>query len=300
MDLFRITLSTNAHDGGSVMGGRKKIGVVIPYFRAPDELEKCLTALDAQTDVETEVFVRDNSDDNILYTKAVNEGLRKFCYSDDFDFTLVLTQDCFLRPRTLDKLATVLEKQEVVGIASPVQYSNECIEWAGSLAACPWGQHQNILRSDHIPYATYWANGACFLLRNKMVREIGLMDENMLFVFSDVDYSFTARSRGWDLAVAPEAGCDHFLKSSSPEHVNFAINEVKLYDQIYFFNKWLNGGVYRSLAFEGAELSTLATEKMFNDARQFYETAKPVLEKIPDQRFAHPVLKKKFDYFNFG
>jgi len=282
------------------MGGRKKIGVVIPYFRAPDELEKCLAALDAQTDVETEVFVRDNSEDNVLYTKAVNEGLRKFCYSDEFDFTLVLTQDCFLRPGSLDKLASVLETSDMVGIASPVQYSNEGIEWAGSLEACPWGQHQNILRSDHVPYATYWANGACFLLRNKMVRDIGVMDENMLFVFSDVDLSFTARSRGWDLVVVPEAACDHFLKTSSPEHVNFVINEVKIYDQIYFYNKWLSGGIYKSLAFEGAQLSLSTREKMFIDARHFYEHAKVVLDKISDQRFSHTVLDKKFDYFNFG
>jgi GT2 family glycosyltransferase len=282
------------------MGGRKKIGVVIPYFRAPDEIEKCLAALDAQTDVETEVFVRDNSEDNILYTKAVNEGLRKFCYSDEFDFTVVLTQDCFLRPGSLDKLASVLETSDMVGIASPVQYSNEGIEWAGSLEACPWGQHQNILRSDRVPYATYWANGACFLLRNKMVRDIGVMDENMLFVFSDVDLSFTARSRGWDLVVVPEAACDHFLKTSSPEHVNFVINEVKIYDQIYFYNKWLSGGIYKSLAFEGAQLSLSTREKMFTDARHFYEHAKVVLDKISDKRFSHTVLEKKFDYFNFG
>ena len=281
------------------MNERKKIGVVIPYYRERDELEKCLAALGAQSDVKTEVFIRDNSVDNVLYTKAVNEGLRRFCYSEEFDFTLVLTQDCFLRSGSLDKLVTVLETREVVGIASPVQYADESIEWAGSLAACPWGQHQNSLRSDRVPYATYWANGACFLLRNKMVREIGLMDENMLFVFSDVDFSFTARSRGWDLVVAPEAACDHFLKSSSPEHVNFIINEVKIYDQIYFFNKWLNGGVYRSLAFDGASLSTLKTEKMFIDARDFYENAQVVLDKIPDQRFSHTVLSKNFDYFSF-
>ena len=282
------------------MRERKTIGVVIPYFREPEELAKCLAALEAQADVKTDVFIRDNSDDNILYTKAVNEGLRKFCYSDEFDFTLVLTQDCYLRPGSLDKLATVLETQDILGIASPVQLSNEGVEWAGSLAACPWGQHQNVLRSNHIPYATFWANGACFLLRNKMVREIGLMDENMLFVFSDVDFSFTARSRGWDLAVVPEAACDHFLKTSSPEHINFVINEVKIYDQIYFYNKWLNGGVYKSLAFDGAELTTITKEKMFHDARLVYENAKMVLDKIPDQRFPHTVLKKKFDYFNFG
>lgn len=281
------------------MNERKKIGVVIPYFRAPDELAKCLSALNAQEGVSTEVFVRDNSDDNILYTKAVNEGLRKFCYSDAFDYTLVLTQDCFLRPGSLDKLASILDARDAVGIASPVQLSNESIEWAGSLAACPWGRHMDALRSDKIPYETHWANGACFLLRNKMVREIGVMDENMLFVFSDVDFSFTARSRGWEIAVVPEAKCDHFLKASSSTSDNFVIDEVKMYDQIYFFNKWLNGGLYKSLAFEGPDLNPASVEQMFSDARRFYDYAKVILDKVPDQRFSHTVRKNRYDYFKF-
>ena len=279
------------------MDGRKKIGVVIPYFREPEDLKKCLAALDGQDHVKPVVFIRDNSDDNILYTKAVNEGLRKFCYSEEFDFTLVLTQDCFLRPGCLDKLVSVLEARPGVGIASPVQFSRAGIDWAGSLAACPWGQHQNILGSDYLPYATYWANGACFLLRNRMVREIGLMDENMQFVFSDVDFSLTARARGWDLAVVPEAACDHFLKSSSDDCVNPVIFEVKIYDQIYFFNKWLNGGIYRSLAFEGAELKYRDIKKMFDEAGDIYGDAKNIIEQLTQKRFSHTVVRGNYDYF---
>lgn len=278
------------------MNGRKKIGVVIPYFRAPEELKKCLAALEGQDHVQPVVFIRDNSDDNILYTKAINEGLRKFCYSEEYDFTLVLTQDCFLRPGCLDNLVSVLESLPVVGIASPVQFSNDGIEWAGSLAACPWGRHQKILSSDYIPYATYWANGACFLLRNRMVREIGLMDENMLFVFSDVDLSLTARARGWDLTVAPKAGCDHFLKSSA-EDANPIIDEVKIYDQIYFFNKWLNGGIFRSLAFEGAMLKHHDIKKMFDEASEIHDVAKNVLDKFSGKRFPHTVSRGSYNYF---
>ena len=279
------------------MSGRKKIGVVIPYFREPEALKKCLAALDGQQFVDPVVYIRDNSDDNILYTKAVNEGLRKFCYSENFDFTLVLTQDCFLRAGCLDKLVSFLEASAGVGIAAPVQFSEDGIDWAGSLEACPWGRHQLILGSDHEPYATYWANGACFLLRNSMVREIGLMDENMLFVFSDVDLSLTARARGWDIAVVPEASCDHFLKSSGEQCSNLAIDEVNMYDQIYFYNKWLNGGVYKSIAFEGASLRNGDVDKMFEEAKNLHEKAKVVFNQISEKRFFHKVALGKFDYF---
>ena len=46
---------------------------------------------------------------------------------------------------------------------------------------------------------TYWANGACMMIRASLIREIGLLDRNLRFVCSDADYSFTARARGWTI-----------------------------------------------------------------------------------------------------
>jgi GT2 family glycosyltransferase len=92
------------------------------------------------------------------------------------------------------------------------------------------------------------------LLRVKMIHEIGLLDENMRFICSDADYSFTARSRGWDVMVAPNALVEHTLNSSG-QVSNPIIEEVKLADQLYFGQKWLTADLYRSLAFEGQALS---------------------------------------------
>jgi hypothetical protein len=49
-----------------VMAESKTIAVVIPFYKNQDELTCCLTALERQISVKTEVFVRDNSDDNIF------------------------------------------------------------------------------------------------------------------------------------------------------------------------------------------------------------------------------------------
>jgi GT2 family glycosyltransferase len=87
-----------------------------------------------------------------------------------------------------------------------------------------------------------------------MIQEIGLLDENMLFICSDADYSFTARSRGWDVIVAPSAFVEHTLNSSGKVS-NPMIEEVKLKDQLYFGQKWLSADLYRRLAFEGQSLS---------------------------------------------
>lgn len=233
------------------------VPVVIPYFRAPEALEKCLAAIRDQAGIATEVFIRDNSEDNILFTKAVNEGLRKFAYAGTAQYILVLNQDAYLRPHCLSELVQTMQDHSQAGIVIPVSVapSNEVTSFA-ALQAYPWGvsRHGTLGDIPKEPYGTYWANGACMLLRVDMIREIGLLDENMRFICSDADYSFTARSRGWDVIVAPTALVEHTLNSSG-QVSNSMIEEVKLNDQLYFGQKWLSADLYRRLAFEGQSLS---------------------------------------------
>lgn len=120
----------------------KPVPVVIPYFQAPDALSLTLKVLDRQPNVRAIPFVRDNSEDNILFTKAVNEGLHKFFLSDGYEYILVLNQDALLHESCLEQLILVMSQSPTVGIAAPVALSkNKSVNWAGSAAAFPWGQH---------------------------------------------------------------------------------------------------------------------------------------------------------------
>lgn len=233
------------------------VPIVIPYFRAPDALEKCLAAIRNQKFVNSEVFIRDNSEDNVLFTRAINEGLRQFSFKGSAEFILILNQDAYLRPLCLSNLVKIMQDYPKAGIAIPVAVTpdNQVSSFA-ALQAYPWGTSRGGSLSDvpQEPFGTYWANGACMLLRVSMIHEIGLLDENMRFICSDADYSFTARSRGWDVMVAPNALVEHVLNSSG-QISNPMIEEVKLSDQLYFGQKWLSADLYRRLAFEGQNLS---------------------------------------------
>ena len=276
---------------------RKPILVIIPFYKNKEELDLCLQALSEQS-VQTQVYIRDNSLDNILYTKAINEGLRKFAFSDNFDFVLILTQDAVLKKGALEELVRVAEENDKAGVISPVQVDPKgSVTWAGSLAAYPRGLHLARRSGSNDCYPTYWANGACLLLKTKMIREIGIFDENMLFVFSDCDYSFTARARGWQVLVAPEALCEHYLKGSagtaSPE-----VKAVKLADQIYFSAKWLSGDLYRSLCFEAGALSRRYVVHQFdNSIRDFVESERS-LENFTNPPVSHPATSIVSSYEN--
>ena len=238
---------------------KRPIGIVIPHFRAPEKLKKCLAAIESQSCQPVEVFVRDNSDDNILFTAAVNEGLRKFCHGGGFDHVLVLNQDAYLQPATLGHLVDLMDASPTCGIACPIQLAegSDRVTWGGSYDAFPFGKHRcDPLASYTTDFDTFWANGAAMLLRTSMVREIGLLDPNLRFICSDADYSFTARSRGWTVTVCARSRVFHALDSSGAAGSD-ALDQVKMQDAVYFAKKWLTGDLYKRLSFEGAGLTRL-------------------------------------------
>ncbi len=234
----------------------RKIPVVIPFFREHEKLERCLAHLRAQTYANVDVFVRDNTHDNIYFTAAVNEGLKRYCYDPEIDQVVVLNQDAYLAPDALARLDEHLHTHPRCGIACPVQKATDGrVSWAGSLQAFPSGRH----RTDApvpgtAPFETPWANGAAFMVRTEVVREIGLLDKNMKFICSDADFSFSARARGWTVDVVPDALCEHSL-STSAGRPNLELSLVMINDILHFGRKWLSGDLYKGLALEGPSLT---------------------------------------------
>lgn len=235
----------------------KCVPAVIPFFKERDKLDRCLAALRASTYRPIEIFVRDNSTDNVLFTAAVNEGLRKYCYTQAVDYVLVLNQDAYLFDTALERLVGFMESTPHCGIASPLQVSGpeRRVIWGGGAHAFPIGLcRQGELSRFTTSAETYWANGACMLIRTAMAREIGLLDANMRFLGSDADYSFTARARGWAVHVVVDALVEHYWGGSASNEDPW-LAKTKLEDVLFFAKKWLTGGLYRELSFEGPDLS---------------------------------------------
>lgn len=250
------------------------VPIIIPFYREYEKLAKCRAAIAAQSHEPCEVFVRDNTHDNILFTAAVNEGLQRYCYRPEISYVLVLNQDAYMHKDCVRNLVRFMEAHPECGIACPLQIaegakamawggvgtplqvsSAKRVTWGGSLQAFPFGVHRcDEFASYTGPRETYWANGACMLIRTQVVREVGLFDKNMRFICSDSDFSFSARARGWKIFVVHDALAEHALAASGRAS-NREIEIVKIKDAIYFAQKWLSGDLYRSLAAEGSNLT---------------------------------------------
>jgi len=250
-----------------------KVPIIIPFYKARAALDRCLAHLQRQTYSNIDIFIRDNSQDNIYFTAAVNEGLRRYIMDPAVDYVGVLNQDAYLDPRAIELLVDFLDEHCEAGVACPLQLdARGQVSWGGSLRSWPMGMHRcDPLESYRAPVETPWGNGAALLIRAETVREVGLLDSNMRLLCSDVDFTLSARARGWRVFLVPEARCEHTLNVSGAVK-NLELEAIKIRDLLYFSRKWVSGGLYRALAYEGPSLTDTIIRAEVSKLEMWIET----------------------------
>jgi len=242
----------------------KVLPVIVPAYFGGSALDLCLKSIERQDVEGAEAFVHDNSAENLYFTAAINLGLRKYAFRDDVEFVFILNQDAVLQPDALCNLVRFMNANPTCGIGCPLQVAKDDpdrVTFAGGEKLWPWGHHYaGRLRDFTAPRRVAWASGAAMMLRVDMVREIGLLDGNFRQIGSDSDYSFTARSRGWDLWLVPDSVVEHNPGTSLDSGPNYELEIVKCMDVLYFASKWLTGGLYRQMSVDGQQMTPVAVE----------------------------------------
>ena len=245
------------------------IPVIIPFYKNRHQFAKCIQHLQSQT-VPVEVFVRDNSVDNIYFTAAVNEGIKKYLDQDN-EYLLILNQDMYLESDAIAEMLKFMNSHPDCGIGTPLQLdpqNPDYVIYAGGFDAFPLGRHMHGKVSGFTEDApVVWGNGACMILRKEMVQDIGLLDKNLVFLASDSDYSFTARSRGWQVwRIAKARGIHEHGAGGKTD--NLEIELLKLNDILYFSKKWLTGESFREMAYEGRQLTSGAIVNLVSELKK--------------------------------
>jgi len=230
------------------------IGFVIPSYQAPDDLKRCKQCIEdnfKRYDVPWEIYVHDNSIDNIFFTAAVNKGIKKAIIVDhglyQNTYACVINQDVFLEDDAIEKMVKVMESDPDIGIVCACMVPSDddeiCID-TGGLWCIPNGGSLKMSRFEVKPAPVLWATAACWLLRTKMVEEIGLLDENLVHFCSDVDYCFRARAAGWQVWRSDAIGIHRPKSLQLTEEMNLRRNK----DTEYLLKKWC-GGLFNELSF---------------------------------------------------
>jgi len=228
-----------------------RVLAVIPVYKNYEQRDRCVSALEAQT-VPVEIFIHDNSTENIGFTKACNRGLRE-AFKRGCTYAMLLNQDCYPEPEMVERLVTFMEQHPRCAIAGPMQVSAENhdeIVNAGGLTAYPFGRHRgsgsraagDFSQSEQVA----WINGACMFARLDAVLDFGLLDEGMFLIGSDSDWCLTARSRGWEVWYCAEARVLHEQGITS-EMPKLDTQRIFHGDMDFWRRKWVGAVAHRLL-----------------------------------------------------
>lgn len=230
-----------------------RLGVVIPFHKNKEQLDKCLASLKGQVEA---IHVEDDSVTESGFTQTVNRCAKKACHFvlGGEGYMVILNQDCYLKPDAIEKMVAFMDSHPRCAIAGIKQLSSEnedVIIHGGTLECFPAGRHEGgyVSRGDcgeskQVP----WVNGACMIVRLEAILEFGLMDESMKMFGSDADWSYTARARGWECWYIADAVCVH--EQGVSKAMDPAMTKTFEKDMIAFRSKWIDGELYRDLSLE--------------------------------------------------
>ena len=282
---------------------------VIPFFRRPEQLAKCLSSLrDSSSPIEA--FVVDNNRVNLGFTKACNAGLRE-AIKRGHKYTLLLNQDCYVQPDAVENMIQFMDAHPRCAIAGPKQLSAEnqdLIVHAGCTQAFPVGLHitGNVSSGDcSVSLPMPWVNGACMIVRLEATQEFGLMDEGFFLIGSDADLCFLARQRRWEVWYCAESVVFHEGGGVSSQQKSLDALAHFNADQLYFRDKWIGSigweCLQKSPPAPGSKIADCdvnsAIEKAFalfhkNELRQAEISVRRVLEFDPENVAALLVLAR--------
>ena len=201
-------------------------------------LSECLESLKKQTFTFFSTILVDNgsTDGSVDFVKRKFPEVRIIALSENLGFSVanniairtidskylaLLNNDAVADPFWLKNLVAALESAPEAGLAASkilLYEERDTIDRAGdSYTTAGTG----FLRGRGASAAEYnrkeWVFGACAaagLYRLKMLKEIGLFDEDFFLLYEDVDLSFRAQLRNYRCLYVPEARVYHKASSS--------------------------------------------------------------------------------------
>ncbi|MEM6523615.1 MAG: glycosyltransferase family 2 protein [Bacteroidota bacterium] len=189
---------------------------------------------------------------NLGFGKAHNKVIRK--YINCSKYHLVLNPDVYFDKDTLEFLVNYLEINSDVGQVMPkVLYPNGDIQYLCKLLptpldlflrrffpSFPGASHRNDLyelrktgynRRINVPYLS----GCFMLLRNSVLKEVGLFDERIFMYIEDADLSRRIHKEYRTMYI-PDVHITHHYEKGS--YKNFKLMLYNIHGAYIYFSKW--------------------------------------------------------------
>ena len=174
--------------------------------------------------------------ENLGFAGGNNIGL-KYAIKRGVDYVLFLNNDVILPEDLLIRLVKVAKSDPMIGLVAPkiyfakgyefhkkryskkdlgkvIWYAGGIIDWDNI-----YSSHRGVDRVDNGEFnqqeVTDFVNGACALVKRKVVDEIGFLYERLFLYWEDADYSMRAKKAGWKVVYTPSAHVWHKVAQAS-------------------------------------------------------------------------------------
>jgi len=196
-------------------------------------------------------FILNNQ--NLGFAKAVNQGIR----ISEGNFILLLNPDTEIKENTLNKMIEFMETHRKAGIAGgkilnpdgTVQLSVRKFPELISQIIVLLKLHHFL--KDFSPVKKYFVldfdysktqevdqlMGSFFMIRKKLLDEIGLFDERLFIWFEEVDFCKRAKNKDWQIFYYPEAEIIHQKAASFSQVLPFKNQWQFNKSLLYYFKK---------------------------------------------------------------
>lgn len=174
--------------------------------------------------------------DNLGYAGGNNFGLR-YSFKEGFNYMILLNNDVILPEDILTKLVGIAQKDPKIGLLAPKMYFAKGYEFhkerykKEDLGNVIWyaggfidwnnvySDHRGVDEVDRGQYDRQeeieTANGACLLIRNEVIDDIGYLRDNYFMYWEDADFCIRAKKAGWKVVYTPKTNLWHKVSASS-------------------------------------------------------------------------------------
>ena len=252
------------------------VSVVIVNWNTHDFLDICLASIYSQaTNMRYEIYVVDNGSDdcsvsmvkekypevnlivnskNLGFAKANNQAI-KFSQGR---YLLMLNSDTNLFKDTISKMLEFMDAHKEAGAVGAKLLNPDCslqhsIYNFPNLVVTFFSIFlpYNLLPFFRLSYIKYWdkhdktkvvdyVSGACLMIRQEMIKKIGVLDEEFFMYAEEADWCFRVKKAGKKVYFFPGAQLIHYLGRSAIQRGLIRRSQELAVASIKFYNKHHN------------------------------------------------------------
>jgi len=240
-----------------------EVSLILPVHSQPELTAACVRAIVTTATVPYELIIVDDTatastkdvvariagatvlvnDQNAGYTRSLNRGAEQA----RGEFVVLLNDDTVPQPGWLEAMVARARSSEDIGVVVPMYLAVEGdLKEAGSIiwrdgSAGNFGRGDPDVDRSRYAYArdVDYGSGACLLIRAKLLRRVGGLDERFSpAYYEDVDICFAAREAGSRVVYEPRARVVHVEGATAGTDVAVGDKRYQVLHQDLFAAKW--------------------------------------------------------------